>query len=308
MEYAIILTQDRNGDEINVVDAFIAWLDAENDTVTKVSDDTWFIAPGNGFKRDTDSDGVTLITQGLDSEGLHQILDAFFRFASKERAYAAVMDQDPDAVSKVVLISNDPAVEPDPSGDNSNGLMRSYQAAAVLGNADLFKRLSGQMFGHPPQEPDEDLTDDDTETVNTGLGPWIFSAVSGVIDDAEETIALIGGNHITTEKVLESVLELPNYQVSAGDYFAFEDAQTGSTVVAQPFPTHAGSFVELRLTMPPSLVADDIFRRLYTAVQSAGLDQVLRVVEYDDIEGTVQSVPLRADGTTGPMRILKLEF
>lgn len=307
VEYAIIFTKDQNGDEVNVVDTFVSWFDADSETVTKVSDDMWFIEPGKGFKRDLNDDGVALITQGIDNAGLHQILAAFFRFSAQEKAYAAVMDQSPDAPSKVVLISNDPAVEPDPQGDSNSGLMRSYQTAAVLGSADLFGRLSGQMFGRPTEDPEEEASDDDSEDVTTGLGPWIFGSVAGAIDDAEETIALIGGENITAEHVLANVLQLPSYQIAAGDYFSFEDRNTGSIVVAQPFPTHAGDYVELRLTMPPSLSQDDIFSQLYVAAHSAGLDQILRVVEYDDIEGTVQSLPLLADGTTGPMRSLNFD-
>lgn len=309
MDYTITLAMDRDGSEENVVDSFVAWFDAENDTVSRVSNDTWFIAAGVGFRRDIDDEGqVFLTTLGLDSKGLHQILSAFFHFSGKELGYAAVVPTDPDAPAIVSLISNDPAVEHDPVGKNSSGVMRSYQAAAVLGSAVLFERLSGQMFGHGRAKSADVEGEEEGEIVTTGMGPWLFAIATGAIDDAEETIILIGGDDISVEKVLQEVLRLPEYKIFAGDYYTFEDESNGAIVVAQPFPTHVGEFVELRLTLPPGMTESSVLDRVSQSAWQAGLNDVLHVIDYDDIEGTAQTTPLLTDGTMGPMRILKLEF
>jgi hypothetical protein len=171
MTYVLSFSIDRNGTEQNAVDAFIAWYDDGSEQVSRVDRDTWFIAPGQGFRREVDDAGPALRTVGLDRKGVHQILSAFFRYAAGQKGYAAISSLDLDAPARTVLISNDPAVEHDPTGAASGGLMQTYQASAVLTGAAVFAGLHRQMFGTSISDADIPDEDDDAQTVITGLGP-----------------------------------------------------------------------------------------------------------------------------------------
>ena len=309
MDYLIGFSIATDGEEQNVVDTFVRWLDDGSQTVTRVSEETWFVAPGRGFRITEDSEGVSLRTSGMTPDDLHGVLSSFFEFSAGRKGYVALSGIDEDASSHVVLISNDPELESDPTGTASGGVMRTYRDTAVLGTAALFLRLQDQMFGHMGATEENDVNeDDDAETIVTGLGSWLFSDIRGPIDDAEEIVAIVEGVGADVDRVLRNALRVPDYRVSAGDYFTFDDSETGASVTAQPLPTRSGPVVELRLVMPPPISEEAAFQRIHDAMKGLPEAVVMRVVDYDDIEGTIQANPLLDGGGEGPMRILHLDF
>jgi len=269
---------------------------------------TWAIPPAGRLEREVEpGEGPSLKATAFESDTLHAVLVAFVGFAGDGKGYAAIMSLDPEGPGSVVLISNDPDLEASPA--SAPGLMRTYPSAAVLGSAALFAGLATQMFGYP-SEAAEEAAEEQGTLVDTGLSPnaWLFADVQGDIDAAVETVVMCRGDGIDLRAILELVLRLPGYTVLEDDYLTFEDDRSGALVVAQPFPTDGGDYVELRLTLPPMLTGQDILARLHAAGTGAGLGEVLRVVDYDDTDGVVQANPVRADGSEGPMRVLRMAF
>lgn len=318
MDYTIIFVRIDGDDETNVVDSFVASFDASDETVSRVAEQMWFIAPGISFSRrmaeaepgdDGFPDGPHLETAGFRSDDLHRLLAAFFGYLGRDRGYAAIGALGEDAAEGIAMIGNDPDLDDDPLGAETGGIMRSYRAGAVLGSAALFASFGDQMFGADAQDAIEDAIGGDGEEVETdNTAGWLFADIQGDIDEPDDVVIFLGGDKLTPQRVLRDALGLPSYTVTAGDHFSWEDERTGAIVTVQPFPTGDGPYMEVRLILPTADAASVAVPRMAQQARVQGIHEVLRVIDYDDYLGTVNTAPIREDGTEGPLRTLTMAF
>ncbi|MCR4267872.1 hypothetical protein [Nitratireductor sp. ZSWI3] len=243
-------------------------------------------------------------TFGFDHNHLYTLLSSFFRFAQDSKGYATIGSVGEGSRPGVVIITNDADADIDPLGAETGGLARRYQAASMLGSATLFTRFGTRMFGWSAETRSE--PEEEGRIVETGAGPWLFADQGGSngIANAGEVAFLLGTSD--PQVVLRDVLHLPHYIVIEGDYFTYEDPQSGSIVVAQPFPTEETDYVELRLTLPSKIPSERIEAEVADSARRIGLGEVLVVIEFDDDDGTIQAIPIRQDGTKGQIRVLRM--
>lgn len=313
MDYILTFSIEEDGDEVNITDRFIAWYINRQDGPKRVGPDTWYYSPGIGFTRTSDDDGIALTTLGFDKDHLHRILTDFFGFVASGKGYAAIAGAAPDLPGGVVLVTNDPAVTPDPLGSESRGLMRSYQAAAILTGSHLFGSVHDGMFGlvdTAASAAESEEVEDEGQVRSLGAGPWIFADLQPPADvtEIDETTFLIGGTRQSAGDVMGRMLNIPEVTVYADDYFTYADPANQAHAAAQPFPTDAGLFTEIRLELPPDLTEEQIRIRVAQQAEATGFSEVYLIQAYQDTESLVQVAPLHADGSLGPMRVLKLAF
>lgn len=147
MDYIITFSAMERGQEINVTDRFISWSIDRPNGPKRVGGDTYYYSPDISFRRISDEDGVAVQTQGFDSSRLYSVLAGFFDFLGTGMGSAAIAGTSPGASGGVVFVTNDQSVPSDPLGAENRGLVRSYQAAAILGGAHLFGSIHDGMFG-----------------------------------------------------------------------------------------------------------------------------------------------------------------
>ncbi|MBC9248554.1 hypothetical protein H4P12_17975 [Paracoccus sp. 11-3] len=311
MDYIVTFSAIEQGQEVNVTDRFISWSMDRPNGLKRVGADSYYYRPGVGFRRISDDDGVSVQTAGFDSGQLYRVLTDFFDFLAASKGGAAIAGTSPDAPGGVVLVTNDQAVPSDPLGAENRGLVRSYQAMAILGGAHLFGAIHDGMFGLDGTVPaSSEVVEDEGEQRQLGRGPWIFADLPPPSDmtEIDEIAFFIGDTALSAGKVMEKILKIPEITVYADDYFTYADPRNFGRAAAQPFPTAQGSFVEIRLELPPSLSREQVSARFAAVGQAAGLPDIYLVQSYEDAEGLVQVLPLHEDGSVGAMRVLRMAF
>ncbi len=191
-------------------------------------------------------------------------------------------------------------------------MVQRYQAAEILNDADLFGSIHDGLFGEAATPKGSKFKPDkaDTKARNTENSAWLFGDLAAAVDTSgtQETAFLIKAAAISPQDVFAKALNIAHVTVLADDYFTYDDPANKARAMAQPLPTDAGIFTEIRLELPTHQTAEHIRLRFAAHCQAVGYSDIYLVQNHDDSKGRVEVAPLHFDGTLGPKRMLTLKF